>query len=229
MNLGKRMKSYEKISERYALKNTPLIIRADGKAFHTFTRKYCKEKFDKHFMMSMVNAALKTAKQIHGFKLAYIQSDEISFLVTDYDTLQTQPWFNYRLNKIESIVASYVSIYFNFFFHHDPTVEDLAVFDCRAFNVPKNDVLNYFLWRMLDFKRNSLQTYCRQFFSHKELKNKNHQQMHEMLHAIGKNWSKDLTNIEKNGTFIVKKFHFHIIDDINPMYTELYENFSSLF
>lgn len=229
MELGERMKTYEKVSERYATRGVPLIVRVDGKAFHTFTRKYCKEKFDKHFMTSMINAGMQTVKQISGFKLAYIQSDEISFLITDYDTLQTQPWFNYRLNKIESIVASYVSTYFNFFFHYDPDVKDLVVFDCRAFNVPKNDVLNYFLWRMLDYKRNSLQTYCRQFFSHNQLKNKNQQQMHEMLNTIDKNWCKDLSNIEKNGTFIVKKFHLHIIDDIKPMYAELYENFSSLF
>ena len=47
-------------------------------------------------------------------------------------------------------------------------IERLALFDARAFNVPENDMVNAFLWRVKDWKRNSIQMYARSFFSHKD-------------------------------------------------------------
>ncbi|MHA2377246.1 MAG: tRNA(His) guanylyltransferase Thg1 family protein, partial [Candidatus Thorarchaeota archaeon] len=55
-----------------------------------------------------------------------------------------------------------------------------------------------FVWRAKDWARNSLSIYCRQFFSAKELRGKKTQEQHEMLHAIGKNWT-DLPSRYRNG------------------------------
>jgi tRNA(His) 5'-end guanylyltransferase len=77
-----------------------------------------------------------------------------------------------------------------------------GVFDGRAFNIPENDVPNYFIWRYKDCLRNSLQMYCQSFFSPKGLHGKGWSDQQEMLYKIGKNWSTDLTWKQKNGTFI---------------------------
>jgi tRNA(His) 5'-end guanylyltransferase len=151
----------------------------------------------------MVSAACEVAKEMQGFKVAYVQSDEATFCLTDYDRLETQGWFDYDLSKMVSISAAIMSVAFNTHFPADKLeLRTLAVFDGRAFSVPPDDVVNAFLWRAKDWKRNSLQMYARSFFSHKELINKNHSELHEMLHGIGKNWAIDLTDQERNGTFI---------------------------
>lgn len=90
----------------------PLIIRIDGRAFHTFCRGF-KKSYDMIFAKSMQATAFNLCKNIEGCKLAYTQSDEISLLLTDYDELETQPWFDKNLQKIVSISASMATLYFN--------------------------------------------------------------------------------------------------------------------
>jgi len=197
LTIGERFKRYEFVTQRYALRRTPLIVRVDGKAFHTFT-KHCKRPFDSQLMEAMVNSAIEVSRQMQGFKIAYVQSDEVTFCLADYDTLNTEAWFGYRLNKIESVTASYMSVFFNKLYG---SYENPVVFDARAFNIPHNEVVNCLLWRAMDWKKNSLQMYCRHFFSNKQLKGKKQCDMHQMLYDIGKNWATDLNDMEKNGTF----------------------------
>src|SRR4030065_891451 len=208
--LGDRIKrNYEDSYRIYLTRRTPVIIRVDGKAFHTLTskmKKHLEAPFFPHFMNSMLYAAEKTAEEMQGFKLGYVQSDEASFLLTDYDKLETEAWFNYNLNKIVSVSASTMTAYFNDFWELGMTGLEgkVSVFDARAFNIPKEEIANYFLWRCQDWERNSLSMYCQAFFSHKELMNKGREEQHEMLHSIGKNWATDLSPREKNGTFIFR-------------------------
>lgn len=198
MKLADRIKKYEHTFRHLALKRMPLIIRVDGRAFHTFT-KGLKKPFDAGLMEAMVSAAIHTAKDMQGFKVGYIQSDEATFCLTDYETFETEGWFDYKLPKVISISAALMSVAFN---HYYPT-ERLPVFDSRAFTVPKEEVCNVLVWRAKDWERNSLQMYSRTFFSQKELHKKKREDMHEMLHGIGKNWTTDLSDREKNGTFII--------------------------
>ena len=202
-NLGDRMKNHENISRHHLIKRMPVIIRVDGNSFHTYTKSF-NRPFDNRIIRTMIESATKVAERISGFKLGYIQSDEASFLLTDYDNLLTQPCFDNNLNKLVSISGSTMSVFFNDIISKDKIDRDLAVFDSRAFNVPREEVSNYFLWRQKDWNRNSLQMYARSIFSHKELHNKNSSEIHEMLHTEGKNWSKDLDGTLKNGTFLVK-------------------------
>ena len=204
-NLGDRMKRYENVSRYYLTRRTPIIVRVDGRSFHTLLRGTDKP-FDKRFMAAMLIAAEYVSSEMSGFKLAYIQSDEANFLLTDYDSLDTQGWFDYNLSKIISISAAQMTASFNYFTRvYYPLLDKRqALFDSRAFNIPKEDVANYFLWRAKDWQRNSLSMYARSFFSHKELLNKHSSEVHEMLYGIGKNWATDLSDILKNGTWMIK-------------------------
>ena len=212
-NLGDRIKKYEQVFKYNLTPRSPLLIRIDGKAFHTFTKGLPKP-FSLQLIGCMVHAAQLTAKEMSGFKLAYIQSDEVTFMITDFDDLNTQGWFDYELNKIVSITASAFTGYFNRewdriaydeYGYDNPRLilKNPAMFDARAFTVPQDDWQNVFIWRQRDWERNSIQMLARAFFSHKECTNKKIPELHEMLYEKTVNWA-DLGDQLKNGTFVLK-------------------------
>lgn len=230
MSLADRIKRYEKTFSFQTLNRMPVMIRVDGRAFHTFTRGF-RKPFDPNLIEAMVHAAAEVAKEMQGFKVAYVQSDEATFCLTDYDGLETQGWFDYDLSKMVSISAALMSVAFNSYFPADKRdLRPSPAFDSRAFSVPPDDVVNAFLWRAKDWERNSLQMYARSFFSHKQLLNKGHGEIHEMLHSIGKNWATDLTDQEKNGTFIfLRDGGGELRTDILPTYQSINEAIGYLF
>jgi tRNA(His) 5'-end guanylyltransferase len=192
--------NYEIRDRHYLTRRTPVIVRVDGRAFHTLTKRFAKP-FDQTFIDAMVGAARDLFTEMQGCKLAYIQSDEASFVLTDYDRHATEAWFDYRQSKVESISASQMSVFFNEHMHNLGEGITTAAFDSRAFNIPEDEVANYFLWRAQDWHRNSVSMYAQAHFSHKQLLGKSIPDMHEMLHGIGKNWT-TLTPQHKNGTFL---------------------------
>ena len=196
-DLGDRMKGYEAAARFVLPRRMPLIVRVDGRAFHTLTRSMDKP-FDAHFMLAMLTAARAVADDMQGFVAGYVQSDEASFLLQDYAQLDTEPWFGKDLCKVVSLSAATMSVEFTRAIGRD------ATFDSRAFVVPESEVVNYFVWRAKDWARNSLSMYAQANFSHRELHGKGRADMHEMLHSIGKNWTVDLGNSERNGTFLLR-------------------------
>ena len=209
--------NYENRYRFYLTRRTPVIIRLDGKAFHALTEK-CKKPFDGFFIRTMLDTARYVCNKIQGAKCAYIQSDEISILLTDFDKLNTQAWFDYNLQKIVSISAAYASTEFSrIYFGKNSNL--IAVFDSRAFNVPKEEVCNYFIWRQQDWIRNSIQMLAQAHYSHKELHKKNTKDMHEMLYAKNVNWA-NLPNVCKNGAFIYKKEEFGFIYSDHTIFKE---------
>lgn len=195
-DLANRMKkNYENRQRYYLTRRTPVIVRVDGRAFHTLTR-HLNKPFDERFIELMRMAAHCVAGEMQGCKLVFVQSDEASFLLTDYDNLQTEPWFDYNIAKMVSILASAMSIAFN---HLMGDRDNIGLFDSRAFNIPREEVANYFLWRAKDWQRNSVLMYAQSFFSHKQMHNKKQSDLHEMLHGIGKNWTTDLSAYLRNG------------------------------
>ena len=106
------MKDYENIERRYLTRRAPLIIRLDGVAFHSYTKGF-ERPFYRPFRAAMEQTMLLLCEGIMGCKLGYTQSDEISLLLTDDDTIETQPWFGKNLQKIVSVSASMATYYFN--------------------------------------------------------------------------------------------------------------------
>lgn len=196
-SIGNRMKkNYEDRQRFYLTRRTPVILRLDGKAFHTFT-KGLEKPFDAILHDRMVETTEFLMTQIQGAKFAYTQSDEISILVTDYDYFETQAWFDYNIQKLVSVSASLATGFFN----RNSSFEKIGFFDCRAFNLPKEEVMNYFLWRFQDWKRNSIQLLGQSMFSHNELHRKNQQEIIDMCLEKGKSWY-TLPEVWKYGTCI---------------------------
>jgi tRNA(His) 5'-end guanylyltransferase len=199
--LGDRIKRYEAVTRPFLTPNSPAFIRVDGKAFHTWTR-HMDKPFDMGVVGAMKEAAWCTSRQMQGFQLAYVQSDETTFMLTDYERLESEPWMGYNVNKLVSVTASMFTFYFNHSAREliSPNLAP-AFFDGRAFNVPVEDAPNAFLWRQRDWERNSLHMLARSVMSHQQLHGKKRMQVHDMLHEYGVNWA-ELDPILKNGTWI---------------------------
>lgn len=204
-SLGDRMKRYEQCTRYYLSIRIPVIIRLDGKAFHSLTNKM-KKPYDDRFRDCMIFTGRALCEKIQGVKFCYVQSDEISLLLTDYETITTQGWFEYTYQKICSVSASIATAYFNRIFNSlFPEINKMAFFDSRCFNISKEDVVNYFIWRQQDATRNSIQGLGQKYFSLKELHKKSCNKIQDMLKVKkGINWN-DVPTCYKRGLSIYRE------------------------
>ena len=229
-DLGTRMKTYyEQIPKTRLMRRTPVIIRIDGKAFHTFTKGF-KKPFDEILIKSMQETMKYLCENIQGCVLGYTQSDEITLVLVDYKTLSSSAWFDYEIQKMCSIAASMATMAFNKAFSHEIAAQSKrlyteylndkdasyidslekamnkgAMFDARVFNIPKEEVTNCLYWRQLDAARNSIQMVGQANFSHKELQNKSCNMIQDMLFTQKNiNWN-DLPVYQKRGSCCIKE------------------------
>lgn len=200
--LGDRMKTYEVISRTELLPRIPKIIRLDGKAFHTFTKKF-KQPFDKRIMDSMVKGAMAVMKEIGGIaRFAYIQSDECTIVLNDSMSEMSQPWYGNQVQKMASVSAAIMSV--NFSYEISDVEDNLAYFDSRVFALPNEmEMTNNIIWRQQDAIRNSVSQWARSMFSHKELQGKNVSQMQDMMKSKGFDWNTAI-NWTKSGVIVHK-------------------------
>lgn len=206
--LGERMKEYEIVFSPRVLKKTPIIIRIDGKAFHTYTRVLEITKLDSPFCEKLhqciVNTTLYLVSNIQNCIAGYTQSDEISLLLKDWDMVRTELWFDGKIQKLCSVTSSMASVCFAREIANVEDVEMPAFFDSRVFNLPMDEVTNYFIWRQQDAIRNSVSMYGRSFYSHKALSGIKRQDVIDKIEREqGKRWG-DLSAWKRNGTFVFK-------------------------
>lgn len=244
-SLGDRMKRYEAVSQHYLTRRIPAIIRIDGKAFHTFTRGLNKP-FDDILMRCMQKTMQYLCENIQGCVLGYTQSDEITLVLCDYQTITTDAWFGYRTDKMCSVSASMATLAFNNAWRNyaesskivdlfDPSISDeerkyiktlqskcdSALFDSRVFSVPVEEVTNCLIRRQQDATRNSIESVGQANFSHKELHGKSCNDIQDMLMLQkGINWN-DLETTKKRGCCCIRTISDGwTIDDEIPIFTK---------
>ncbi len=201
-SLGDRMKRYEAPWVATLPPRMPVVVRVDGKAFHSYTRSLHRP-FDDRFASAMDFVALDLCQEIQGATLAYVQSDEISVLVHTYRTFESQAWFGNEIQKIASVSAAVASARM--------TAESsglfgetrLAHFDARCFVLPESEVTNYFLWRQNDAARNSIQMLARSLASHRECDGLGQSELQELSFQRGVNWN-DLPTWQRRGRCAVR-------------------------
>jgi tRNA(His) guanylyltransferase len=207
--LGERMKeNYENRTRISLPRRTNTIVRLDGKAFHTYTKGFTRP-YDVRLMRVMDNTAIKLCEEIQGAKAAFVQSDEISLLLTDYDDIKTDAWFDGNIQKMTSVSASIATVAFNNGMYLDDDIlapmSKVAYFDSRVFTIPElTEVHNYFVWRQQDATRNSIQMAAQSMYSQKELHGKNTDELQEMMFQKGTNWN-DYPVGFKRGRIILKQ------------------------
>ena len=197
MKLNERMKNYEAIHQHSLTPGVSVIVKVKGRFFNKLTKGLVD--IQEEFMTAMLHSSLETIKEMEGVELAYIHNDEVIFLITDFTLLQTQSWFNYNISKIISITSAKFNIEFNNKFKHK---DNDVLFYVSCFNIPIHDVPNYFIWRQKDCQRNSLQDYCRQFFSDEEMHGVKVKYLKLMLNKKDKDWEKDVSLSRRNGVFM---------------------------
>lgn len=243
-SLGDRMKTYENVTRTHLTRRTPVIIRIDGKAFHTFTRGFVKP-FDDILVETMQDTMKYLCENIEGCVLGYTQSDEITLVLCDYKKLTSQAWFDNNIQKMCSISASMATLEFNRKFcenknrwimdtydcvhsnegmlgewfkikiAYDGASFHGALFDSRVFNIPKEEVNNCLLWRQQDATRNSIQSVAQANFPHKQLQNKNCSELQEMLfQEKGINWNNIPTHLKRGSCCIKEQYEIETGDGV---------------
>ena len=202
---GDRMKMYEnQTCGIKMLPRIPVIARLDGKGFSKFT-KGLKRPYDERLSNLMVETTKYLVKETNA-NCGYTQSDEITLLWYS-DSWESKIYFDGRLFKMISDLASMCSVYFNRHLgeHLPEKVDKMPRFDCRVFNVPTLDeAVNTFLWREQDATKNSISMAAQSVYSHNQLNGKNGSEKQEMLFQKGINWN-DYPDFFKRGTYVQRK------------------------
>lgn len=248
-SLGDRMKSYEAVPKLFLMRRNPVIIRLDGSHFHTFTKGF-EKPFDDVLIKTMQETMKYLCENVQGCVLGYTQSDEITLVLCDYQTLETQGWFNYNLEKIVSTSAALATLEFNRKFSknaygkidnyfaeelrkkrlveilpswvkpYERASEKGATFDSRAFSVPLNEVNNCLLWRQQDATRNSIQGLAQSLYSHKEIEGINTKNLQNKMFTEKGVNWSELPTTYKRGSCCVKTENGWTIDDEIPIFSE---------
>jgi len=192
------MKHYERSVGSQLTLRCPAVVRIDGRAFHTFTKPF-KRPYDGVFRSLMVQTAQHLCRKISTARFAYGQSDEISILLIDYVRFETDQFFDGKVQKLASVIASEATNAFNQALYRIvefpvPAIAELAqglrtslfqaTFDARVFSIPERDTANYFVWRQQDCVRNAILSLGQAHFSHKQLQGKSTAEVRDMLKDV---------------------------------------------
>lgn len=224
-SLKEKCEYFRSLSDYKLVPNSYAIIMLDGHSFSKLIKNKYKKPFDETFIDMMNETAKYLLQNVQGAKFAYVQSDEISILVTDFDTPMTDSLFGYRLCKIQSICAAMAASKFNqlalqnAFKEYDSAHgafktpydvvegQNLVEFDCKAWAVPDyNTAFCHFLWRQNDCVRNSKQQAAQTYISHKELTGLDADaQIGLLMERENIDWNTAYNDGEKYGRLIYKE------------------------
>lgn len=170
MSLGDRMKEYENVTNTNLIHRMPIMVRCDGRAFHSFCSGMNKP-YDDIFIELMDTLTKYLLVSVPDCEIAYVESDEITLCLFPYKTYATTPFFDGRVQKLCSTLAAMATWKFNQILLEWSKGDDaskktfaevysskVAMFDCRVWNLPREEVLNCLLWRQQDSKRNAILT-----------------------------------------------------------------------
>ena len=215
--LKDRMLYYRSLTDYKVMPNCYTLVMLDGRSFSKMVKNKFELPFDDNFIDMMNETAKYICKKIQGALFAYVQSDEISILLSD----KGDTFFGGRLNKMQSIIASMAASKFNQLMMlynlkngiepNDPMkiVEstNLVDFDCKVWNVPTfNDAIAWFIYRQIDCIRNSKQQAAQTYLSFEQLLNQDTDKQITLLKVNkGIEWETEYDDGKKFGRFIYKE------------------------
>ena len=252
-NLEEKCLYYRNLTDYRLMPNTYVIIFLDGRSFSHMIKNKFQKPFDRIFIDMMNETAKYVCKNVQGAKFAYVQSDEISIVLTDFDTPTTDAFFGNRLCKLQSIIASLATAKFNQLmmsklfdnlideYGNTPLLSceyvmerinngQIYQFDCKAWNVPTyNDVFAWLLYRQIDCIRNSKQQTAQTYLSHKELMKRNTDEQVALLKERKDiDWNEFDEDL-KFGRFIYKVKKTLYTEDDSPYTRHVWEYYRNMF
>lgn len=200
--LGDRLKVYERAAEVVLDPSLPIIIRLDGRSFHTWTR-VLERPYDPRLNALMVRVMLHVATEV-GARYCYTQSDEITLVV--HAEGKSEVPFSGRVQKLASVTASLAGAQFNQDLPMFGIVSrKLATFDARVYSVPDQKTgADVVLWREADAVRNSTLGRGQEFMSPKAIHGMSAGDVRRWLAAEGKAWG-ELPPERKFGTAYARR------------------------
>ena len=181
--LKEKSEFYRSLTDYKLMPNSYVLVMVDGHCFSKLIKNKFDKPFDDLFIKMMNETAKYLCEQVQGVKFAYAQSDEISLLITDFDTPMTDSYFSFRLCKMQSLIAAMATAKFNQMYakfandykgfglkKFDMKEYPTCTFDCKVWTVPNaNDAYAWFLYRQTDCIKNSKAQTAQAYLSHKEL------------------------------------------------------------
>ena len=237
LTLKERMKYLQWLRDYKLDKDSYILCHIDGRAFSKMIKKRFKLPFDDEFMQMMDETAAYVCENVQGAKCAYVQSDEITIVITSFkyegdELINGSAFFDYRLCKLQSIIASLATAKFNQLYTLRMINEDsdksikqqineipLIQFDCKCWDVNTyDDMFAWFKFRQNDCIRNSKQQFAQAYCSHKELLNKNSDEQVEYCNLkTGNDWN-TLNGKYKYGRIVYRTTY--PVQTINPKTNE---------
>lgn len=222
--LGTAMKEFERVeASRRCPPGKPLIVRLDGRAFHTFTRGLHRP-FDPKLTELMKDTTAVLVKELQA-RIGYTQSDEITLVWYVPENSESEYIFGGRYQKLVSISAAMATAVFNKLLpNYLPTKSHLTpLFDSRAWCVDNlQDACLCLLWRKFDAVKNSISMVAQAHLSHKTLHKKGSAEKLQMLRDLGDPWE-NYAESYRQGSFYARVTEYREltqveIDKIPEMY-----------
>lgn len=190
--LAERCKAFEAVTTSpTGPRDQPLLVRLDGRAFHTYTRGLARP-YDPRLSACMLAATRALVENLHP-RIAYTQSDEITLLFYADPTQDSSCHpFDGRYQKLASVGAGLASAAFalNAALLIPERADELPHFDGRAWSVPNGEAaLEVILWRVGDAAKNSITMAAQSVYSHRQLLNKSSEVKLAMLKDKGIDWT----------------------------------------
>ena len=189
-DLATRCKSHESATtDPRGHKHLPLLVRLDGRAFHTYTRGL-QRPFDPRLSACMLAATRALVEDLHP-RIAYTQSDEISLLFWAGSDENACLPFDGKYQKLATVCAGLASTAFAL--TAAVTIPErqgwLPHFDGRAWSVPSPEAaLEAIAWRVGDATKNSVSMAAQSVYSHRQLLNQSTEDKIAMLAEKGIDW-----------------------------------------
>lgn len=148
---------------------------------------------------------LYLCRSINSCVFAYTESNKITLILIDYQSLDSKPWFNYQVQKMCSVAASIATMAFSkiftgnindrrkalakdgvrffedSFISHVIAEEQGVIFDARCFNIPKEEVANFIYWRQSRAVRRSIERVGKTYFTEEQLRHVVYGSIKDML------------------------------------------------
>lgn len=111
--LKERMEYFRSLTDYKLMPNSYVIVMLDGRGFSKTVKRLFRQPFDDAFMDMMNGVSKYLCENVQCVKTAFVQSDEISLVLNDFETNTTESFFAYRLCKLQSVIAGMASTVFN--------------------------------------------------------------------------------------------------------------------
>jgi tRNA(His) guanylyltransferase len=159
--LKDRIDSYMGASDHKILNRLPLIICVNGRAFSKLTslinKPYCTK-----FAEGMLSATLKLCMEVEGSLFGYQHNDEILIISRNDQSLETEPWYDNKVQKICSITSSIATTHFQKYMDSkDLNLMGDPLFTSQVFAVPNiGEAINTLVYKQQQNFYTSIQFAC---------------------------------------------------------------------